>query len=275
MMPNLAPAVEPRIRSVLSSGQIDFGETSTILSGERTERVFRDIFYPVLGPDGSVSGVGLIVEDITERRRAEEKTATLLKEVNHRAKNLLAVTQAIAQLTAADVAPEKFYDAFSSRLQGLAASHELLVQTEWQGVSLDGLIKSQLPHLAALLGNRLFLKGPSVSLNPTAVQMIGMVVHELATNAIKYGALSTAEGRVTLCWTVSSDTSEHEPRFVMTWTEDGGPPVIAPLQRGFGHAVTVEMPEHLLEARVDLSFPPSGVVWKLTVPLGQVGNLVQ
>jgi PAS domain S-box-containing protein len=273
MMPHLAAFLEPRIRSVISSGQIAFGETTTTLSGERVQRVFREIFYPVRGRDGAVSSVGIVVEEITERRRAEEKTATLLKEVNHRAKNLLAVTQAIAQLTAADVEPEQFYDAFSIRLQGLAASHDLLVQAEWQGVWLDRLIKSQLLHLAALLGNRIFLKGPSVTLNPAAVQMIGMVVHELATNAIKYGALSTAEGRVTLCWTVSSDASEAEPRFVMTWTEDGGPPVIAPLRKGFGHAVMVEMPEHLLEARVDLSFPPSGAVWKLTAPLALVGDL--
>ena len=274
MVPSLAPALEPRIREVLSSGQIVHGETATILSSDRDKRVYREIIYPLLEHDGTVSRVGLIVEDITERRKVEEQNALLLKEVHHRAKNLLAVTQSIAQLTAEDVEPEKFYEAFSSRLRGLAACHDLLVRAEWQGVTLAGLIKCHLRHLEALLDRRIFLKGPEVTLNPGAVTMVGLAVHELATNAIKYGALSSTEGRVTVCWTVSSDASEAEPRFVMTWTEDGGPPVVEPLRKGFGHAVTVDMPEHLLEARVDLSFHPSGVVWKLNAPFSQFGDLL-
>ena len=270
MLPALALAVEPRIRDVLSSGQVVHGETAITLSGERAQQVYREIFYPLRARDGSVSKVGLILEDITERKRAEEQAAVLLKEVNHRAKNLLAVTQSIAQLTAADVEPAKFYESFSSRLQGLASSHDLLVNSEWRGVSLASLIQSQLPHLEPLLDRRIFLKGPDITLNPGAVQMIGMAVHELATNAFKYGSLSTTEGGITVFWTVSLDVSEAESLFVMTWMEEGGPPVVDPLRKGFGHAVTVEMPEHFLAARVELSFEPSGVIWKITAPLSQV-----
>jgi PAS domain S-box-containing protein len=273
MLPAAAPSIGQRLRNVLSSGKIVDEEVSLDLTGNSAPRYFREIFYPVREADGSIAKVGLIVEDITKRKAIEAQNATLLREINHRAKNLLSVTQSIAQLTAADEKPEKFYESFSSRLAGLAASHDLLVQAAWGGVSLDGLIKSQMRHLESLLNRRVFLKGPALSLSPSAVQMIGMAVHELATNSIKYGALSTAVGQVTICWSASPDTSEAGPRFVMTWTEEGGPSVVEPLCKGFGHAVTVEMPEHLFDAQVDLSFLPSGVVWKLTAPLGEIGCL--
>lgn len=217
--------------------------------------------------------MGIIVEDITERKRAEEQTALLLKEVNHRAKNLLAVIQSIAQLTADHEPPEAFYLSFSERLLGLAASHDLLVEPNWQSVSLATLIKSQLPHFAGLIGDRIVIKGPGFELGSSAAQAIGMALHELGTNAAKYGALSTAEGRVKIGWTVSSGAAGGEPRFVMTWTEEGGPPVAEPQRRGFGYAVTVNMPEHLLEADVSLSFMPRSVVWTLSAPVAHVGDL--
>jgi PAS domain S-box-containing protein len=155
---------------------------------------------PTLAEDGGLSGVAVIARDITERKRAEQHAALLLKEVNHRAKNLLAVVQAVALQTAATSEPQRFAEDFSKRLSGLAASHDLLVQSAWRGVELGDLIRSQLSHFAGLIGTRINLTGPQLQITPSAAQAIGMAIHELATNAGKHGALSTATGMVDVSW---------------------------------------------------------------------------
>ena len=117
-----------------------------------------------------------MIEDITERKRAEEHATALLKEVNHRAKNLLAVAQAVARQTATTSEQRQFAASFGERLAGLAASHDLLVRSEWQGVDAGDLVRSQLAHFANLIGNRVTLDGPPVQLTPTAAQPIGMAI---------------------------------------------------------------------------------------------------
>jgi PAS domain S-box-containing protein len=199
---------------------------------------------------------GTIV-DFTHRKQHEEHAELLMQEVNHRAKNLLAVVQAVARQTARSD-PQLFAEQFGKRLAGLAASHDLLVRSEWRGVDLDDLLRSQLAHFAGLIGSRIILQGPRLQITPSAAQAIGMAIHELATNAGKHGALSTAEGSVRIGWALQA-----AERFTIEWRETDGPPCAPPNHRGFGHTVIVNMAKHALDADVSLSYPESGLAWRL------------
>ena len=215
----------------------------------------------VPGADGSPVRLVGSSRDITERKRAEEHAQMLMREVNHRAKNLLAVVQAIARMTAGKSEPRLFAERFGERLASLAASHDLVVKSEWRGVDIGDLVRSQLGHFQDLIGRRIVLDGPPLQITPPAAQAIGMAVHELATNASKYGALSNAEGNVRIAWAL--DSKAAPPQFAMTWSEQGGPPSSEPTRHGFGHSVIVGMAERSLDAKVSLSLARTGVVWRL------------
>jgi PAS domain S-box-containing protein len=136
-----------------------------------------------------------VAQDVTERKAREEQVQLLMREVNHRAKNMLSLVQAIARQTAARES-EDFIGCFTERIQALAANHDLLIRNEWQGVDVEDLVRAQLAHFADLVGSRIALRGPKVHLNAAAAQAIGLALHELATNAGKYGALSVDSGHV-------------------------------------------------------------------------------
>ncbi len=196
---------------------------------------------------------------VTERT---EHVRQILKEMDHRSKNLLNVVQVIARQTAA-ASPEEFMPRFSERIQTLAASHDLLVKNQWQGVDINDLIHVQLGHFRELLDNRIELHGPPVRLSVAAAQTIGMILHELATNAAKYGALSNDSGRVEICWSAND-------RFTLGWIERGGPKVAAPRRHGFGSTVVKAMAEANLDGNVDLDFSPWGLRWQVTCPSSNV-----
>jgi len=206
----------------------------------------------------AVSIVGT-VQDITERKEREEKEHLLMREVNHRAKNMLSVVDAIAHQTVTR-SPEDFIERFSERIQALSANQDLLVRNEWNGVEIADLIRAQLAHFADLIGSRIAVQGPKLRLNPASAQAIGLALHELATNAGKYGSLSTNTGRVDVCW--GSDGKS----LTMSWTEREGPPVSAPKRRGFGTIVMEAMAERSVDGKVDLDYAPSGLTWRLTCP---------
>jgi two-component sensor histidine kinase len=134
-------------------------------------------------------------QDITERKEREEKEHLLMREMNHRGKNMLTVVDAIAHQTAT-TGPEDFAARFSERIRALAANQDLLVGNEWRGVDVEGLVRAQLAHFADLVGFRIAVDGPTLRLNAAAAQAIGLALHELATNAAKYGGLSVDAGRV-------------------------------------------------------------------------------
>jgi two-component sensor histidine kinase len=184
-----------------------------------------------------------------------------MREMSHRAKNMLSVVDAIAHQTATRN-PEDFVERFSERIRALSANQDLLVRNEWKGVDVDDMVRAQLAHFADLVGTRIATQGPKLRLNPSCAQAIGLALHELGTNAGKYGALSTDRGRVDVCWNFSDNT------FTMSWTEREGPPVSAPTRRGFGTTVVERMTERSLGGAVDLDFAPSGLTWCLTCPAG-------
>jgi PAS domain S-box-containing protein len=197
--------------------------------------------------------------DITERKRAEERLRLLMREMNHRAKNMLSVVDAIAHQTASRN-PDDFIERFSERIQALSANQELLVRDEWKGIEIRNLVRTQLAHFADLIGSRIAVRGPMLRLKAVGAQAIGLALHELATNAGKYGALSTEAGRVDIRWGTEGET------FTMSWTERGGPPVSPPQRRGFGTVVMREMAERSADGKVDLDYAPTGVTWRLTCP---------
>ena len=207
---------------------------------------------------GTTSVVG-VVQDITERKEREERERLLMREVNHRAKNMLSLVQAIARQTAAPE-PEDFIRRFTERLQALAANQNLLVRNEWQGVDVKDLVHAQLAHFADLVGSRITVRGAKLRLQAASAQTIGLALHELATNAGKYGALSTDRGRVDICWGTDGDT------LTMSWAEREGPPVSAPKRRGFGTIVMEAMAARSVDGEVQLDYAPSGLIWRLTCP---------
>jgi two-component sensor histidine kinase len=183
----------------------------------------------------------------------------LMREVNHRAKNMLSLVQAIARQTAARK-PEDFIERFSERVQALAANQNLLVRNEWQGVDVEDLARAQLARFADLVGSRMTVYGPTFSLNAAAAQAIGLALHELATNGGKYGALSVDAGHVDVRWRLDGDV------FAMSWIECNGPPVSPPKRHGFGTIVMKAMAERSVDGAVDLDYAPSGLTWRLTCP---------
>jgi PAS domain S-box-containing protein len=229
------------------------------------------IYEPERDAEGNIIGVVVVVFDITERKRAEEHVRLLLNEVNHRSKNMLSVVLAIAQQTTAPN-PQEFVQRFSNRVQALAASHDLLVKNQWQSIGVADLVRAQLAHFADLIGRRILLDGSPLHLSVAGAQSIGMVMHELATNAAKHGALSNQDGRVEIAWQVKKGAAGEQ--FMMSWIERDGPPVAAPAHRGFGSTVVKSMAELSLDGEIQFDFPPTGLIWRLACPATKIIDIL-
>ena len=194
-----------------------------------------------------------------------------MRELTHRSKNLLAVIQAMARQTARHAGSTKmFLDQFSARLQALATSHDLLIQESWYGVSLSELVRSQLEHYLDRNGQQISIEGIPVVLKPEVAQNLGLALHELATNALKYGALSVPTGHVSVRWRRIFDRAGEAVEIV--WTETGGPQVSAPQRRGFGSLVIERNLARSLDAEVDLTFPHSGAQCRIVIPGTQLST---
>lgn len=205
-------------------------------------------------PDGPpLWSIGLL-EDVTERRRAEQRQRMLINELNHRVKNTLATVQSIASQTlrsAADLAHARA--AFEARLVALSAAHDLLTAQSWHGARLDEVVVSALSPFEAASKPQVARSGPPVWLTAPRALALSLALHELATNAAKYGALVTPQGRVSLRWTVSKG------ELTLAWTEEGGPPVAAPSRSGFGMRLLQRNLARELGGDVTLEFASEGV----------------
>lgn len=213
-------------------------------------------------PDGQIAYLIKIIQDITERKSAEETRQILTREVNHRSKNLLAIVQVIARQTAGQ-SPKDFAKSLGRRLQALASNHDLLVNSAWRPVGLAELVHSQLDPLGAV-EDRVELSGPDVKVSPSAAQALSMALHELATNAVKYGSLSNETGQVKITWRIDEDD------FYMAWREIGGPPVDPPTSKGFGTTVLDALTASAMSGVVDMDYAPDGLVWTLRCPAAAV-----
>ncbi len=221
---------------------------------------------PLRDADGNIVGAVAAAIDVTEQKRREKQVRLIMRELTHRSKNLLAVIQGIARQTAkrcADI--NDFERRFNARIASLAHSHDLLVQQDWQGVAMAELVKVQLEPFVEDFARRVSAAGPALLLTPEAAQNVGLALHELATNAAKYGSLSAAGGLVEVAWQL--DPVGTEPRrFHLSWRESGGSAVAPPKHQGFGRIVLERIVAQALEAAVAMEFERGGVIWQLSVP---------
>ncbi len=223
-----------------------------------------DSAVPRFGEGDEFLGFAGSVIDITERKAAEDRQVLLMRELDHRAKNALAVVQAALRLTPKDEAAT-YARAVEGRVRALARAHAMLAEARWTGGELRALLAGELAPFIA--GQRVELDGPEVALPPHAAQGLAMVAHELATNAVKHGALSAATGRIAVSWRVAEEAGGVR-RLQLRWVEAGGPPIGgAPERRGFGTCVLDATLRTQLGGAVTLGWEPGGLVCAIEVPL--------
>jgi PAS domain S-box-containing protein len=211
---------------------------------------------PVKNAEGKIVGASKIARDITERKRNQEQITTLAREAEHRSKNLLATVQATINLSQSDT-PEGLKHAIEGRIRALANVHSLFVETRWIGAELSAIATQELAPYCENDETRVQIDGPQVLLEPNAAQAIAVTLHELATNAAKYGALSVAKGQVDLKW-----SHEADERLILRWTEFGGPAVQTPARQGFGGRV-VERMIGQLRGKARFDWRPEGLVCEI------------
>src|SRR5262245_38497307 len=213
---------------------------------------------------GTPVGVLGVTRDITDRKRAEERQHTLNAELDHRVKNVLATVDTIAARTMdASISMQHFVASLHGRIHSMARTHELLSATQWQGISVLELVRRELAPYATK-GNTEF-NGLNVILKAEVGQALGMVLHELATNAAKHGALSTQNGRVSIRW--HQRLNGHSGSIlVLDWREVGGPSVVTPKNLGFGTNTIRDLIPYEFGGTVDLEFPAAGVQCRLELP---------
>lgn len=205
-----------------------------------------------------------LTRDITERRRAEERQRSLVSELDHRVKNMLASVSAIAERTReGSSSMDEFLQAFDGRIEAMASAHALLSRGLWQGASLVELVHSE---LALFVGDgRAIMEGPEVLLSAEATQPMAIVLHELVTNASKYGALTMPNGRISLRWDCPKDGDASEG-LTLKWVETGGPPVTVPDELGYGTGAIRNLIPYELGGLVDLAFAVEGVSCSIRLP---------
>jgi PAS domain S-box-containing protein len=244
-----------------------------------------NIEYRIVGADGKVQWIesrGLLSYggdghptrlvgvhiDITERKRVEEQQGKLVAELDHRVKNVLATVQAIvAQTMQTSSSMEHFVAALDGRIRSMGSTHELLSHRRWLGIPLAELVERELaPYMT---GSNTEIGGPQVALSAEAAQTLAMVLHELVTNAAKYGSLSTRDGRVSVRWYPLLN-GDADARLCIEWRESGGPSVQASERTGYGMEVIRSLLPYELEGEVDLVFAAEGIRCRFSVPLSRL-----
>jgi two-component sensor histidine kinase/DNA-binding response OmpR family regulator len=215
---------------------------------------------------GRVVGLSGVTVDITDRKSAEERQTLLVREVDHRARNALAVVQSIIRLTRAE-SKEAYVAAVEGRITALSRAHVLLSQSRWQGANLSRILDEELAPYRRSEVEKIVTRGPEVFLEPATAQILALALHELATNAAKYGALSSILGSVRLSWELSRD------RMVLQWVENGGPHVQKPRSEGYGTRVIGASVERQLDGRATFDWHPDGLRFTMSIPLGEKAKL--
>ncbi|MET3600228.1 sensor histidine kinase [Martelella mangrovi] len=223
-------------------------------------------YESVLSPEESGSVFGVVV-DISVTKESEQKTRLLLRELNHRVKNTLAIVQSIAgQTLRRSRTSAEFNMAFSGRLQALSAAHTLLSDEQWGAIALDRLMRSQIAPYIDSGSRQVDIHGSAVYLDPDEALALGLVIHELASNAAKFGALSTRVGVVDITVACSTD-GNGTPHLELDWVEVGGPPVMPPEQRGFGSVLIERSLDKIIGSNVDVDFADTGLRVHIRMPL--------
>jgi two-component sensor histidine kinase len=232
---------------------------------EAEARYLDFMFHPLREMDGQITGIFVQGHDVTEVFLADQRQKLMIDELNHRVKNTLATVQSIALQTArTHVDAQSFAQAFQARILALSHTHDLLTKSHWEGADLGDVIRHE---IAAYGANRLTLDGAPVALEPPMAVSLGMIFHELATNAAKYGALTPGYGQVEVSWTVEQDGSLLN----LLWSEKDGPGAKPPKRRGFGSRLIERNVRHDLSGQVETYFTDAGFRAQFSIPLTKEG----
>jgi PAS domain S-box-containing protein len=266
IVPHLRQAAEPILKRVIANGERAVSELSGEAAGKPgAERQWIVNWYPVRDAlDQRMAGV--TVEDVTSRNAAARRQEMLVRELSHRVKNTLAIVQSIAMQTLRTVKqPGEFAEVFSSRLMSLARAHDLLTQRAWEGASLSSIASQAIAPFLSSAGEDAFdIRGPAADIPANSTITLALMLHELLSNAAKYGALSVPGGRVSLAWTLNGAGNGRE--IVLHWQESGGPSVKAPERQGFGTQLLMMSAEQL-GGRITIEYAPEGLRCNLRFPL--------
>jgi PAS domain S-box-containing protein len=219
---------------------------------------------PIRNQDNVIVGISKIARDITELKLSQETQSLLMRELNHRSKNLLAVADAIVRQTAASTPPKDFVERISRRLHALSINQDLMIEHNWRGADISQIIQWQLTSVIDNYAGRVELEGTPCVVKPRVAQALGLAVYELATNALKFGALSSLDGKVHVTWGVTEEDGGRQ--FKLTWRELGGPPAITPKKKGFGSAIIESMIARSVLGSATVTYTPAGLIWELTAP---------
>ena len=219
---------------------------------------------PIVLKNGEVRLV-VTSTDISDLKQKEEHLRVVMRELNHRAKNLLTIVLSLAHQTSRSFdVPEAFLVRLQERLGALASAHDVLAKQEWVGADLHAVIQGQLQYQLEAYPDRIHLEGEACLLPAEAAHYVGMALHELGSNAVKYGALSHEQGCVEITWTVSDD---ENPTLELKWQETGGPEVEPPSQTGFGSTILNSLAPRATGGASTYEFEATGVRWTLLAPL--------
>jgi two-component system, chemotaxis family, CheB/CheR fusion protein len=254
-----------RMREKLEQGEqiVRFESASVVPNGHSI--ALSVTISPIRDGDGRVAGASVVARNISARRAAEQKTSLLLGELDHRVKNILAIVSVVvSQTVKTSTTPEAFAAEIEGRVQSIAKAHTLLSQAGHGEMALRALITTELAPYDRQEGSPVIV-GPDVALTAKAGLALAMAIHELASNAAKYGALSAVSGRLEVRWTVTSGTQNEI--LALAWTESGGPAVQPPVRRGFGTTLIERALTHELDAEVRREFAVSGLHCTIEIPL--------
>lgn len=249
-------------REVIDSATERFISEEQVTDPKGSVHWFQMMKRPIADANGHISQVLGVAVDITERKLAQERQALMVRELDHRVKNNLFSVQALAEQTARSVkSVDEFVRAFSGRIRSMAVAHEALAQAHWEGAELGELLRRLVEPYESATPRRFTFAGESTVLSPSMAPPLCMVLHELATNAVKYGALSVPSGSVTIMWQKTAG------RLRLEWREQGGPAVAEPQRRGFGMELVHGVTSHQLRGAADVQFNARGLTCVIDVPM--------
>jgi two-component system CheB/CheR fusion protein len=262
VLPMLSEKMDRPIAEVFDTAdEVTNLEVTVRLTGDAAQDLLID-FYPY-EEDGRVTAVGIILKDVTELRRLEKELRRLMDELQHRVKNTLAtVTSIVNQTVATKKDPAQLADTLKNRIGALAATHSLLTLRNWQGASLRDIIEAELRPFDHK--DRIELAGPEVGLPPKHALTLTLTLHELATNAAKYGALAHAGGKLSVRWMVAVDASNR--RLTLNWVESGLRPNKKGIKEGFGTRLVKNAVTHDLQGHCEHKLLSTGLTCTITVP---------
>lgn len=257
---------DEEIDQVVATGQPIRGEVPFPHQTKGT-RIYEYIFTPVFGPQGNVEAIAGSTRDVTERKEHEQHLELLINELNHRVKNSLVMVQSLARQSFSNATSlEDAHEKIDSRLLALSTAHDTLTRENWQSVDILELARDVSALCEPDASGRFVLEGPSCRVDPRRALALSMALHELCTNAVKYGALSAPQGRVRIAWERSVDADGRDV-LELVWQESGGPPVSPPARKGFGSRLLERGLKRDLDGDVELAFDPAGVAFRVSMPL--------